>query len=153
MGDCGGGACVVGDGVWVRRNLTSSVRSITPRSISVRQQQACCRQRQQVRGEGDGACTHGLTYYNQVVASGAVGGGLLRPVAVEEAAGMRGDVLIRSSVYGTNTTEGEQKQRRGEWCPGEGTSAEEASRVREAGRSNLVCTKLAYIYLLDLDSR
>lgn len=26
---------------------------------------------------------------------------------------MRGDVLIRSGVYGTNTTEGEQKSRRG----------------------------------------
>lgn len=62
-------------------NSTSSVRPIAPHSISMRQQQACCRQRQQVRGEGDGACTHGLTYYTQVVASGAGDGGLLRSVA------------------------------------------------------------------------
>lgn len=70
---------------------------------------------QQVRGEGDGACAHGLTYYAHVVASGAVDGGFVEVSgrSKEEAAGMRGDVLIRSGVYGTNTTEGEQKSRRG----------------------------------------
>lgn len=109
--------CVVGDCVWLRRHSTSSVRPITPHLISypsaaglqtdAASDERGRRWRMHPRfdilypGSGKWSCR-----WRFVEVSGRI--------KQEAVAGVQGDVLIRSGLYGTNTTGGEQESRRGE---------------------------------------